>query len=78
MYHINWLHPGKTFCRFTMCSNYGIVSASLNHVTTDVTVSRFEALLAIGNLSEWCWRHIYCVMAFRIGALFSPPLTYSI
>ena len=61
-----------------MCSNYGIVSASLNHVTTDVTVSRFEALLAIGNLSEWYWRHIYCVVAFRIGALFSPPLPYSI
>ena len=30
-----------------MCSNYGIVSASSNHVTNDVTVGRFG--LAIGR-----------------------------
>ena len=32
-----------------MCSNYGIVSASSNHVTNDVTVGRLEARLAIGR-----------------------------
>ena len=32
-----------------MCSNYGILSASLNYVTTVVTVMSFEALFVMGR-----------------------------